>query len=420
MAVYFVTGKLGSGKTLCAVGKLKEYLEQGRQVATNLDINLDKMLPENNKNTVVRLPDKPRLSDLQMLGKGCLEEDESKYGLVVLDELGTWFNSRNWRDKGRLDVIDWFLHARKMHWDIFFIVQSIDSLDGQLVNSLAEHVVVCKRTDRLSLPIIGGLLRFMGFDKTMPKVHVANVHYGQTASSPRVARWIYRGKDLYSSYDTAQVFTDEIEIINGEPKDYRSSYTMLSSFHLNHVALRQNLTNKINKLKGVNQRARLTSGGVDSRPIQFNPSYIAVALVLALGVYGLLKVDKPLTFEASELKTVNVQTFDSVAIDKNMPRISKSTDIFIDRLLNQYRPRLAAYVSSSEFGKMLAVIEFYSGTELVERLDTKALHAFGIGVVTKPYGIDLVTASDSYPVTPWALPKPKKQKTKEKQKKQDV
>ena len=135
MAVYFITGKLGAGKTLCAVGRIKEYLQTGRTVATNLDLQLDNMFPETSKQSAIRLPDKPRLSDFEDLGKGCIEEDESKYGLIVLDELGTWFNSRNWRDKGRLDVIDWFLHARKMHWDIFFIVQSIDSLDGQLVNA---------------------------------------------------------------------------------------------------------------------------------------------------------------------------------------------------------------------------------------------------------------------------------------------
>ncbi|MFK4136821.1 zonular occludens toxin domain-containing protein, partial [Pseudomonas luteola] len=37
MAVYFVTGKLGSGKSLVAVGKIRDYMIAGRRVATNLD-----------------------------------------------------------------------------------------------------------------------------------------------------------------------------------------------------------------------------------------------------------------------------------------------------------------------------------------------------------------------------------------------
>ncbi|HGS4937265.1 TPA: zonular occludens toxin domain-containing protein, partial [Vibrio parahaemolyticus] len=38
-SVYFVTGKLGSGKTLTAVGKIREAFMRGVPVATNLDIN---------------------------------------------------------------------------------------------------------------------------------------------------------------------------------------------------------------------------------------------------------------------------------------------------------------------------------------------------------------------------------------------
>ena len=44
MAVYVVTGKLGAGKTLVAVGKIKDKLNQGCKVATNLDLNLDKLI----------------------------------------------------------------------------------------------------------------------------------------------------------------------------------------------------------------------------------------------------------------------------------------------------------------------------------------------------------------------------------------
>ena len=150
MAVYFITGKLGCGKTLCTVGKIRDYLGQGRRVATNLDIYLDAISKTDSKTSLTRIPDKPSLADLNALGSGCVEGNEDQYGLLVLDELGTWFNSRNWRDKGRLEVINWFLHARKLHWDIFLIVQNINSLDDQLVSALCEHLVVCKRTDRLT------------------------------------------------------------------------------------------------------------------------------------------------------------------------------------------------------------------------------------------------------------------------------
>lgn len=112
MAVYVVTGKLGAGKTLVAVGKIKDKLNRGCPVATNLDLRLNKLIGEKARNTrVYRIPDKPQLADLEAIGRGNESYDEAKNGLLVLDECGTWFNSRSWADKSRQAVIDWFLHA---------------------------------------------------------------------------------------------------------------------------------------------------------------------------------------------------------------------------------------------------------------------------------------------------------------------
>lgn len=232
MAVYFITGKLGCGKTLCAVGKIRDYMEQGRKIATNLDINLTALCKPDSRVSITRLPDKPMLRDMDAIGLGCEESDESKYGLLVLDELGTWFNSRNWRDKERLEVIDWFRHARKLHWDIFFIVQDLDSLDGQLVNALCEHLVVCKRTDRLTIPVIGPILKAFGASKVLPKIHVAKVYYGQTQSAMAVDRWWYRAKDLYAAYNTDQIFDDESCGVNSVlPAYYRNNIQLITEYN---------------------------------------------------------------------------------------------------------------------------------------------------------------------------------------------
>ena len=60
------------------------------------------------KTRVIRIPDKPSLNDLLVIGTGNTSYDESRNGLLVLDECGTWFNSRSWGDKDRQPVIDWF------------------------------------------------------------------------------------------------------------------------------------------------------------------------------------------------------------------------------------------------------------------------------------------------------------------------
>ena len=223
MPIYFVTGKLGSGKSLCAVGKIQEYLQDGRRVATNLDLDLVNMLDPRSKQTVTRLPDKPRIVDFELLGSGYDdgEIDENRNGLIVLDECLDFLDSRSWRDPERAPVLSWMRHARKLRWDIFFLLQDIESADGQLVRQLCEHYVICRRTDRIR---IGGL--------KPPKVHIANVHYGQSISAPHVARWFYKGSHLYNCYDTEQCFSDQTELLNGELVDMRAPYTMLSAWHL--------------------------------------------------------------------------------------------------------------------------------------------------------------------------------------------
>lgn len=210
MAVYFVTGKLGSGKTLASVGRIKEYLHRGAPVATNLDLRLDKMFgPKARKACVYRLPDKPGIEDLEAIGIGNASYDESKNGLLVLDECGTWFNSRQWADKERQQVINWFLHARKKGWDVIFIVQNIAIVDKQARMCLAEHVVYCRRMDKMTIPFIGFLYKaFTGSRLPFPKLHVASVRYGDQQTSLIVDRWWYFGMDLYDCYDTKQAFSD--------------------------------------------------------------------------------------------------------------------------------------------------------------------------------------------------------------------
>lgn len=224
MAVYFITGKLGTGKSLAAIDKIRDRLADGRKVATNLDLYLDGMYTEC-KTSATRLPDKPRADDMFSLGQGYDSEDprdydESKFGLIVLDECGTWLNSREWNDKERRKLIDWFLHARKYRWDVMFLIQDIESCDAQIVRALCEHLVVCRRLDRI---------RFSGFK--LPRIHVANVYLGRTTEL-RVERWTYRGTDLFDAYDTCQVFKDDLLFTDSGPVDMRAPYTMLSAWHL--------------------------------------------------------------------------------------------------------------------------------------------------------------------------------------------
>jgi len=208
MSVYIVTGKLGAGKTLVCVGRIYDYLARGARVATNLDIHMDHMATKANSMAFVeRLPDYPTAESLYDLGSGNTSYDEEKNGLLVLDEGGTWLNTRAYADKSRQPMLDWMLHARKLGWDVLLIVQDLQIIDKQIRLALAEHLVICKRADRLAIPLLSKVIKlFTGIQLTFPKIHFATVRYGAERESPIVDRWWYAGKKFYKAYDTKQTF----------------------------------------------------------------------------------------------------------------------------------------------------------------------------------------------------------------------
>ncbi|MGF1711021.1 hypothetical protein L4C37_10665 [Vibrio kagoshimensis] len=216
MPVYFVTGKLGNGKSLTAVGRIREALERGVPVATNLNINLKSMFNKNIRSArLLRVPDKPTLPDLLAIGKGNKTYDERKNGLLVLDECGTWFNSRTWNDKSRAPVINWLLHARKLGWDVIFIVQDIAIVDKQARLALGEHLVICRRFDRMKIPIVSNLIKLISFGVLkgrLPKIHMGIVKYGDNAQAITVDKWWVFGTSLFWAYDTKQAFVDHLVV----------------------------------------------------------------------------------------------------------------------------------------------------------------------------------------------------------------
>lgn len=223
MSSYFVTGKLGSGKSLVSVGRIFEYLARGNKVASNMDIYLDAYLKPTSKKTILRIPDKPTVFDFDALGIGNATYDEDKNGLLVLDELGSWFNSRSWQDKGRKEVLDWFLYLRKRGWDVLLLVQDITLVDKQLIDILAEHLVICRRLDRVPIPYVGKLFKFLGLSGNLPKVHRAKVFYGENVQGLHIDTWTYSGKSFYKAYDTKQIFT---------PSYPHGVHSCLSPWHL--------------------------------------------------------------------------------------------------------------------------------------------------------------------------------------------
>lgn len=210
MSDYGVLGKKGSGKSLVTTARIRLFLLAGRKVATNLDLYLDRLLPPQSKATVLRLPDFPTGADLWAIGKGGDSPDEDGFGLIALDELAVFLNSRQWRDDKRQEVISYLRHTRKQRWHTYLLSQGLKSIDSQIRDELLDHTVILRRTDKLPIPILGKLLKMANFSGKFFRLHLGFVKYGIAHNSVEVDRWYVLGsKKLQSAYDTEQVFTNE-------------------------------------------------------------------------------------------------------------------------------------------------------------------------------------------------------------------
>lgn len=210
MPNYVIYGALGAGKSLVAVGKLRDYLGDGRPVATNLDLFPDH-LPRGN---IIRLPDRVTADSLEACGDVDNGDDESRNGLMVFDECALWLNARQWGEKERQRIIDWLVHARKRGWDLMFLVQHPRMLDAQVRDALGEYFVKCKRMDRLRIPFLGKiveLLTLFHHKGNLPRVHIGVVNYGQGADAQHAENWIYKGNDVFKAYRTKQRFSASYE-----------------------------------------------------------------------------------------------------------------------------------------------------------------------------------------------------------------
>jgi hypothetical protein len=432
MPGWIIQGVRGEGKSLCAVGKIKEYMMRGRPVATNLDLYLDKFLPEHNSTIAYRLPDYPRLEDFQLLPPAYDRKyrGEDMNGLLVLDELGTWLNARSWNDKSRLQLLNWLFLSRKDHWDLILLAQDFEMIDAQVRKTLCDYLVQTSRLDRQKIPYLAPLLGFLGANTYMPRVHRYHVFYGMSTNQNTVETWTYTGKDFYDGYDTNQKFTDGMEALVGTLVDMRATYSYLPANYLTRHVFIARLEKIIADLRNNTFiQNEETASVAKKNTLSKESSYLKIGLLsLALIIFIVWRfssgislpkanasaeskpaVDLPLS-TSSILPTSNTSpnASPSKSSDPVQPKLDQSykaaqTNQVIEHLLKTYRPRLSTTAYSPETG-FVGNIDFYDNFELVETYKIKELHSLGVTIVRKPYGADLVFDGKSFFVSSWKLP----------------
>lgn len=206
-----LSGKRGAGKSITACRLMADYVRQGRPVATNMDIKLDAMARPWSKLVCYRLPDHPTAHDFELLPLGNPNPvEESRNGLIVLDECGTFLNSRDWQAKERKALISWLLHSRKYGWDLVLIAQHPRLVDAQIRDALCDVHASTKRADKFNIPVLGAASKFLfGKPVKMPAAHVVTFRYGFLPNAPVMQVLWFTGAEYRSMYDSLQRISSE-------------------------------------------------------------------------------------------------------------------------------------------------------------------------------------------------------------------
>lgn len=143
------TGTVGSGKSFHALEKGIEYLESKKHVVANFPIKeapkyFLKILREKDKKRMERWLFWEEITPEKLIA---LSLEKGWYGkesqcLVIIDEAGIMFNSREWQIAGqsRTKWIKFLSQSRKFGYDFVFVAQSDRMIDKQ-IRGLVEYEV---------------------------------------------------------------------------------------------------------------------------------------------------------------------------------------------------------------------------------------------------------------------------------------
>lgn len=163
MAIHFVSGKPGGGKTLYGVRLiLKELRSSARFIVTNVPLDLPRLneyIQQNYPEANVWLIDR-----IKIIGEEETQEFWKHRGpdgvgvFYVLDEIHIHFNARNWMKTGP-ECLHYISQHRKLCDDIICITQAVGNVDKQF-RSIAQDFSVIKNEYMAKFGMFRGRGRF--------------------------------------------------------------------------------------------------------------------------------------------------------------------------------------------------------------------------------------------------------------------
>ena len=198
------SGTPGSGKSLHAARKIQEQLLLKRDVIANFPINED-IVTKNGKKRIGRFTyrrnDKLTVEFLKAYAKQFHKVAIEGQTIIVIDEAGTMFNSREASAKDRKDWLEFFAIHRHYGFDMILISQHSMQLDRQIRYKI-EFDVKHKKANNFKSP--GLILSIMQI-----KMFAAVTYWFNEKERIGSEIFKFRKKDALL-YKTMMLFDDEI------------------------------------------------------------------------------------------------------------------------------------------------------------------------------------------------------------------
>jgi hypothetical protein len=253
-------------------------------------------------------------------------------------------------------------------------------------------------------------------------LHRYHVFYGLSTNQPPQETWSYTGKDFYDGYDTNRKFLNGQEALNGTLIDMRATFTNLPANYLTRYVFVARLQEQIDALrKPLNTLLQEPENMAAKKNVSKESEYMKIGLlVFALAIFvgwrlftsdGLSMPKSSASIPAPATTSVPVtpppvsekSKTESEPTKEATAYVAQETPTIIEHLLKTYRPRLSTTAYSQETG-FVGNIDFYDNFELIETYKIKELHALGVTLIRKPYGVDLIYSGKSFIVSAWRLP----------------
>ena len=308
----FIEGVKRSGKTKYAIDLINDYLKRGRKVATNLDIYLDKMDVKNPH--VIRLPDHMSSTHLKDLGCGYpeLEEsdsnyDETKNGLVVIDELLTFLNSRSFKDKDRLQIVSWFVQMGKYGWDLVLIGQDFEGVDKQLRDTTIDQLINVKSgSNYFGFGFLNSVVQRLFNVLNVPKFSVARFYDGKSKTRKAQGYQFYIKSWCHDWYNTAQKFLPDIMTTkDGRLVQMESSYCLVPTEQLKKWYL---ISDKVEESK----QKKLAENKEKQKPVIKLWHKVTFALLALYAFYVFTPSDKTQAIDSHQTSKIESPTLAKV------------------------------------------------------------------------------------------------------------